>query len=187
MKTTIPFKGFYESIHDGCLTDAFKGYFRDDQGDLSDEISFDLVDWRLAYNGYAKSFTDKVSETFGVKLTFAELSSPKEYNFETDRIFCDIELKEVQRLFNMVKRDDLAALVKERFTDRSGFISFYSSDLDKWSEHLQDWDINQVGTLVQCYLTSHEDFSEDWEFDLMSELNERAFQIIEDSWPNLLT
>jgi hypothetical protein len=43
--------------------------------------------------------------------------------------------------------------VKRYFTSRSGFISFYDSDIRKWSNNvLGDWDYNQLGTLLEAVL-----------------------------------
>ena len=41
--------------------------------------------------------------------------------------------------------------IKERFSSRDGFMSFYSSDLGDWPKELKDWDHNQLSTLLEVY------------------------------------
>ena len=98
--------------------------------------------------------TSESYQADSIGMTFESMDSPREYNFSTDRVYGLIPLKVIRELFRRSKAEGhatLAAVVAERFTSRSGFMSFYPSDLGGWlaeSGRLQDWDHNQLGTLL---------------------------------------
>ena len=154
MLTTIPFSGFYESLHDSALDDATKDIFRDDSGDENAELAYrawDSMQWDNVRNEYAKEYAENFAHEFGIKsLSFESMQSPREYNFSTDRIFCNIDYAE---LCGIVKTFDLkafSAFVRDRFTSRDGFISFYAADLSEWGK-VESWDHNQCGTALEFY------------------------------------
>lgn len=160
MNTTIPFSGFYYSIHDSELDEALKMDFSDDTGChlISEELyqkAFDLVDWRQAHNEYAKAYCEAFSDKFNLDLEFDELVSPKYYNFETDRIFAHISLETVTKLFNAIDKEYLNEVIKSRFTSYDGFCSFYPNDLSEWPSDLSEWDCNHIGTLIQAFVELH--------------------------------
>ena len=89
-------------------------------------------------------------------LTFGEMTSPREYNFTTDRVFGHVRLSTMRDLFNRSAADrheTLSRVIRDRFTSRSGFISFYSNDVRDWvKKPLRDWDHNEYGTLLWAAL-----------------------------------
>lgn len=107
---------------------------------------------RKRYDYETKKFRVEKYEADSLGLQFESMASPREYNFETDRIFCHIPLKTVRALFKASESENhisLRAAIRERFTSRSGFISHYSNDLETWlDKHLQEWDHNEIGTLL---------------------------------------
>ena len=68
---------------------------------------------------------------------FSEIVSPKYYNFSTDRLFADVELKEdwqeVMRAFMKDNADWLKERIKEDWTSYDGFMSFMSNNFDDLS------------------------------------------------------
>lgn len=178
MQTTIPFSGFYYSFHDSTLDHALEMAMTDDQGTVLSrslfDLAFDSIDWRATHVEYAKLYCERFASHYGVSVKFTDLVSPKFYNFETDRIFAEIELAEVQRIFAAVDRKDLERIVRERFTSGDGFISHYSNRLEDWGSDLATWDHNQVGTLLQAYVEAEGDFAQ-FEIDVGEfELADRA-------------
>lgn len=187
MLTTIPFCGFYESHYSSEVdhierneAEYFEEYRQDEDGiakelqidaDTYEQILFDCTDYGAAYldiaKDYADTFNEYLSDEVGFKLgmTFESMSSPREYNFTTDRIFCHIPQSAVEQLFKLSEGDNhirLRLLITERFTSRSGFSSYYSNDLDDWLEKpLEDWDHNEVCALLQVFLTD-----DDWEMNV---------------------
>lgn len=88
-----------------------------------------------------------------IRMTFESMDSPREYNFSTDRIYGEIPLKVMREIFRRSKAEGhatLAGIIARRFTSRSGFMSFYPSDLAEWlakAGPLAEWDHNELGTL----------------------------------------
>lgn len=173
--TTIPFSGFYNSLWSDELdqqeTFFVENYEEDQKADgipapfrLPDEevceILWRVTDYREGYVAIAKRYVEAFSELaserlgFDLGLTFDYLDQPREYNFQTDRIFCFIPPETVQRLFALSEANNhiaLSALILERFTGCSGFIPFYPNDLGSWLDKpLSEWDHNEVGTLLEA-------------------------------------
>jgi hypothetical protein len=151
---TVPFAGFYNSWHDSELDHALDMIASDPSGchpyeEIRDRL-FDHVNWQQVHETYARKYCQAFGEEYGVDLKFESLSSPKYYNFETDRIFARISDEEVRRLFDAVDLKALEKLIRDRFTSCSGFISHYPNTLEDWGD-LDTWDHNQVGTLVEAY------------------------------------
>ena len=144
MLTTIPFSGFYGSLHDSMIDDGIAQILSDDHGDYND-VLMDAVcekcDFRNVHLEYAKGYADSFVEEFNIKgMEFDNLESPREYNFTTDRIFVKIPLSECERIFREVNIDLLVQEVKDTFTSCSGFVSYYSIDLVDWGDGLMEWD-----------------------------------------------
>lgn len=163
----IPFSGFYESTHDEEIDRAINSYFDrkgdGDEGHTPENFyrSFDHHgDIRREYVAlYVKHFAAYFEAETDVKLpcVFEALTSPREYNFETDRIFCDVPLAALENIYLYCDKDVLRAHIEDRCTSRSGFHSFYANTLDAWQRKpFADWDHNELGILIQAaLLTAH--------------------------------
>jgi hypothetical protein len=84
---------------------------------------------------------------------FSEIVSPKYYNFSTDRLFADIELKEdwqeVMRAFMKDNADWLKERIEEDWTSYDGFHSFMCNDLSEWDKYLfEDMDERYISTML---------------------------------------
>lgn len=174
MLTTIPFAGFYNSMHDDELDRALEQAFADDSGchQVSDELhqhAFDAVEWGAVHTAYAVKYVKSFADKFKLKLKFDELKSPREYNFGTDRIFATITQKEVRRMRREVDQAIFKRHVEEDYTSRSGFMSYYEPDVRKWKPW-KEWDHNQVGTLLRAFIETKEGaFDYDAERDLVED------------------
>ena len=181
--TTIPFSGFYNSLHDSQLDNALESIFSNDRCDVYKSLmdkAFDSIDWRNVHTEYSKEYTSAFASEFNLStLVFEDLDSPKYYNYATDRIFCKIELSEVQDIFNRVDKVALNKHIKQRFTSCDGFISHYKNSLEAWPSDLADWDHNQVGTLLEVLAAqeSNGEFESFREVELFDS-NEVAFNLI---------
>ena len=170
--TTIPFSGFYNSIHDSELDRVieYETEYLSENGASNDlcikiaELIYDQTDWQKAHKDYAHIYTGawidalndylKTEHKFTIKAEFESLQSPKFYNFETDRIFCTIEEKYVKALYAFAMkyhRDAFINLCEKRFTSYDGFISSYPADHNEWPRNLAEWDHNQVGILLELW------------------------------------
>ena len=186
MLTTIPFAGFYNSIWSEGLNYAEEMYLENLEQEDGVEIkaSSDAI-WRAADYGamysyvarkYVDYFNDYIKDEFdlALDLKFESMTSPREYNFETDRIFCYISDENLRKLRSFVAEDELRLAIKTRFTSRSGFISSYPNNLDDWDADPTTWDHNEIGTLFVALLGE----SGDWEWSIYERMYEefdRAF------------
>lgn len=155
-ETTIPFAGFYYSIHSDELDHALESIFSDSNGNPINSLvekAYNKIDWDIAHNLYAKAYVEGLAHELSLKtLTFKLISSPKYYNFTTDRVFCEIDDTEVKEIFEKIDIVALEKAIKQNFTSRDGFISHYSNNIHKWPENISEWDHNQIGTLLEAYI-----------------------------------
>lgn len=179
----IPFSGFY-CAHDehieyeymqmfttpdqGCLNDRrFNAMFgeplmREFWDKVNDAVSFPDV-----YQEYAKEYVESFLTEFDLVGEFADMSSPRYYNFETDRLFARItrdSLAQIARavLMDPDNRKAFTEDCKRRFKSRDGFISHYDYDWREWGR-VTEWDYNQLGVLLWTY-TETENRSGSWSF-----------------------
>lgn len=184
----IPFDGFYDSIYSDevdHIAEREADNFADDRqteegvppelrldAQTVASILFDVTDYHAIYakvaEEYTAAFNEVASELLDVplSLTFESMTSPREYNFATDRIFAHIPLATVQALFDKSAADNhatLAACIKERFTSYDGFLSGYDNTLAAWLDKpLIEWDHNELGTLLVALLGD----DSDWRMDV---------------------
>lgn len=153
--SVIPFSGFYNSIHDDELGRALEQMFSDGSGNPYDGLvsrAFNLVQWQKVHAAYAAHYAAAFCAEFEIQGgAFESMTSPREYNFETDRIFITLPESEVSRILAVTPRDILDNVAREMFTSRSGFISYYPPDVDSWGP-VAEWDHNQCFALLSAYV-----------------------------------
>ncbi|OPF90229.1 hypothetical protein I8G32_02598 [Rhodopseudomonas palustris] len=183
ISVNLPFPGFYDSLYSSEIDDIeqreaeyFAEHRQDEDGvppelridqDKVAEILLDVTDYSAAYltlaKTYSAAFDHVVSAELDLKLSLVweEMTSPRAYNFETDRIFCSMPLsvaEELLRRSEAAGHEILAEVIRKRFTSRSGFSSFYSNDINDWLEKpLEIWDHNEVGTLLAAMMDDPND------------------------------
>lgn len=176
----IPFAGFYETRWNDGL-DSVEEYTVEaleeehKTGNIADLI-WQCANYYKSYQHVAEEFVgyfnDYIKEEYelDLDLKFESMTSPREYNFDTDRIFCFITPENVQKLFDATSTPALRQAIAERFTSRSGFISSYPNRLEDWDADPTTWDHNQLGTLLVALLADAEDY--EWEiWERMSDRN----------------
>ena len=180
IKTTINFGGFYNSIHDDNIEWACESYFSDDNGNCNWDIILDNVDFKklrgVYIDLYCDLFSDWLKENYKVDIKFKNisLSSPREYNFETDKILCDIDIMENESLIKTMKaKPAFLDWVKDRTQSKSGFISFYDFD-DVMNDKNDIFSVYALEYLASEY--EHSDFISDYDrasgYDVLySEMN----------------
>lgn len=152
--TTVPFSGFYNTIHDEAIDYAKSFLCANANGDPYaniEEILSSHIDFSLLFNEYAKHYVACVKEHLGLTtLVFDGVSSPEYYNFETDRIFATISRSDLAAMLKAVRGKHLNRIIEERFTSGHGFISYYPNHISDWPA-IKDWDHNHVGTVLMAY------------------------------------
>ena len=169
LESTIPFDGFYNSYISSDIEHQIGQQIEWDTDiyDLNEDEQQILWDNYLSinrssfYNEIAEHYTDlyidalnERLEGFTLKAKFNLLTCPREYNFETDRIFIDIERDHAIDFIKYIIKNhkkELENKIKERFTSRSGFWSHYKNGLDLWTKDYSEWDHNQIGTCFELF------------------------------------
>lgn len=155
----IPFTGFYDSLHSSLIDDAETQLFSDDSGTVNAtlwERFYRVCGYQHARTEYAKAYAEAFTEKIELPLAFESLQSPKEYNFTTDRIFCNIDDATVTKLYTETNTPTLRTVAAQNHTSRDGFSSFYSPDIDTWGD-VGTWDHNQLTTLLEAWMQDHYD------------------------------
>ena len=183
LESTIPFCGFYESFISDDIDYQIGQQIEWDSDiyDLNESEQQILWDSYLSvnrsyfYNQIAEDYTNFYIDNLNAKLNYAYpdhgftlnakfnlLTSPKEYNFETDRIFIDIEKNHgIDFIKYIIKhyKKELEEKIKQRFTSRSGFWSHYKNGLNLWTQDYSKWDHNQIGTCFELFNLEEEDIN----------------------------
>lgn len=125
---------FYEQLTEDDLDFNFKDY------------SKDIVD---AFVDVWKSHAPEIVLSIGEY----HMWSPRMYNFDTDHIYADIELrddwKDVMRGFMTENTDWLRDRIKKDWTSYDGFMSFMSNVLEEWDSHLfEEEDERYIATML---------------------------------------
>lgn len=141
----LPFAGFYESVHGEQIDYGIESNFQDDQGIVPEEIAEVIWDTDTNYKAceldYAKAYVDVYAAAYNLTLEFRELSSPRFYNFSTDRIFALALTSEIEAIRKACeKHEHWPAYIKERCTSYDGFSSNYSANStdSDWTDPLLD-------------------------------------------------
>jgi len=182
LESTIPFDGFYNSYISSDIEHQIEQQIEWDTDifDLNESEQQILWDNYLSvnrlsfYNEIAEDYTNFYIEIlnrrlkgFTLKAKFNLITSPREYNFETDRIFIEIEENHAIDFIKFIIKNykkELEEKIKDRFTSRSGFNSFYKNSLDLWTQDYSEWDHNQIGTCFELF-----DFDELHFYESLSE------------------
>jgi hypothetical protein len=181
MIINIPFAGFYESWYSGELDHVQERFVEYEveknpglNPDIPNEALWHCADYGKAYDHIARAYVDQFNQhlideyELDLDLKFESLQSPREYNFQTDRIFCEISEENVRKLREAVSDPALRQAIRERFTSRSGFISSYPNHLEDWPP-LEQWDHNELGTLLVALL----DDDEGWDWKIWERMQDR--------------
>lgn len=204
--TTVPFAGFYESKWTGEIDSVeereAEGMAENEEQDqpvelrlTAEEIGgefYNFVDYNVVHDKVAKAYVEALDNylrentELDISLDFESMTSPREYNFETDRVFCYIRLSHVKAMLKAVDKDIFAKFIKDRFTSRSGFISFYPNDIAEWlAKPIKTWDHNEIGTLLECAI--NQQCGEDWEWSVYYGMveGEDIFNAVQEgmNWP----
>lgn len=180
METCIPFSGFYESLWsseiDSCQELIAESYAeeRDVEQEAVDDLLYRYADYSAMHQDIAKAYAEAFGDMLGVSLTMTVMTSPKEYNFMTDRIFADISVADMAKLYRQVGKNAVREQAKKLFTSREGFISYYDPDIDTWGS-VREWDYNQRLAIMQAAVERLAD--DDWDLSLYYDLQESIYTI----------
>jgi hypothetical protein len=171
--TTVPFSGFYESVHMGLIDSEIESEMEHDdltESDINPNYRQMMVEYSKEYTAWwFHELKNHIKMVNCIQYTWVELNSPKEYNFTTDRIFVDISVSSLAVIHDYVVNclwDEFADYVRYALMPRSGFIPFYTNKAVNWGD-LPAWDHNQIG-LMLSFLDTHFEIGQDSEFHAMA-------------------
>lgn len=133
IETWLPvFPGFY-----GTIFEPDHEMFLEDNEVNYDQIEFNNSEYEKDVATSCCDFLENELE-FVTAIKLQAVSSPREYNFGNDSINVEIELTKdnLQALSAYLRenREKLAEYLKERYTSRPGFSSFYPNHVEGWAE-----------------------------------------------------
>ncbi len=210
LESTIPFDGFYESFISADI-DHQIGQQIECDCDLYDlNVNEEKILWdsylsvnrSYFYNQIAKDYTNFYIDDLNAKLNYAYpdhgftlnakfsfLTSPKEYNFATDRIFIDIEKNHaIDFIKYIIKhyKKELEEKIKQRFTSRSGYWSHYKNTLNSWTQDYSEWDCNMIGTCFELFDLEEEDINYSLREYLTEAISENLYNTLDKEGVDLL-
>lgn len=191
---SLCFAGGYNSVYEQAWNDnleSFIDYYNDEYDLKISEDDIKEKDYQRYLEDCAIQWLDICTDE---KITFDEVKviSPKEYNFETDKVEFDMPLTELNLMRVQVKLDSnllerFNKFCDERFKAHSGYIPFYNApSLDK---NCYLWNKWQLGALFDAYFyDAFEEYQEDCQGydDAMDVLNNNDYWICTNKeWENL--
>ena len=145
---------------------VFNGFYNTDFEPSEDHIieePYNFDDYDFEYDTYridmAKACCNAIErelKDLGISVEYQSIYSPKEYNFKTDSINVKYRLsKNSAKLLNKYLKDNIEAFtsyIHEHCTSRSGFISFFSNDVNDWfNEYTHNKLETSFGTMLDFY------------------------------------
>lgn len=199
METFIPFAGFYNSMWTDAIDrsdemeaenhTSSEGQFPNVEPEAFAEAFNACADYTTTFANiakeYAQHFDAMMSQecAWPLRLEMVELDSPREYNFTTDRILCNVPRATIRRMRKECGMPQLRQAAADRHTSRSGFISFYSPDVSTWGS-VDKWDANQCETLLIAFMETLL-VDEDWESDILESMDGNGYLETVVDWDKL--
>lgn len=174
----IPFSGFYHSIHDHYI-DLWLDYMTSNdeaehlgisQDELEDRLyMMDYSSIRKAIclhyiKAYNAVFYDE--HDIDLELSFHEITSPQFYNFETDRLYCNIDQSKFNEVLTLLDDNKIQSVLSEKYKTCSGFIVF-----DSTLQAIQDREYTKFSSDILEMLLSENTVIDNWQYtDLIHEV-----------------
>jgi hypothetical protein len=156
IKFYIPFEGFYNSIYEDMINSIIESEIQ--EGYLT-EKQVNKIEYRPIFEAMSESiFNDIIEvfidETFGSigdefcsnKIIYEGLSSPKYYNYSTDKLIAAISYNNYSLIYGKyIINNNFINYVNEYSKSRDGFASFYeginqvSNEPEIFLEYLFQW------------------------------------------------
>lgn len=160
----LTFGGFYGGLWDQGENEYNAAQLEEDLDviQLKDEWGFGVEYRDKVAELYAQKYVDMCNKILDVdfKVIRQCISSPKEYNFETDKIFITVEVGDYEALVDkLIKlandpkyRAELGNIIHDEHTSCSGFWSLMSNDIEEWFAFMYDPDYDYYTSFFMAYL-----------------------------------
>ena len=163
------FNGFYSTVFEPDEESTIESPYK------YDDYEFDYSEYNQRVSkACVNQIERKLAELgFNIQIVFEALISPREYNFANDSINVLYKLKpsDVKGINDYLKANvnEFDAYITERYTSRSGFMSWYSNDFQDWfKEYLTNKDkLAHVFGAVLEFIFANENYTA---FDLYEDI-----------------
>lgn len=155
------FPGFYESILDSYIDSEIENEIESTGQD------WETVDKRCNYSAARlamwQAWVKRFETESKLEMEPESMSSPREYNFTTDRVFVLLPEASLKKLKPLRSSDEFRHILKEWFTPRPGFIPHYDNypEAPEWQRPVEQWDHNELSALIAAYVTKIDSFDVD--------------------------
>lgn len=167
------FPGFYESL----LYNSDMEYCANQEREEG-EPEREIKDWTGFTHAVCKGITDILRpilerEPFCADVEYEGMTSPKYYNFATDRLHIkmqlDLDALKEWVLSDDARREGFNGYLREKYTSYDGFISFVENDIDGYFEKSYD---EYPDVLVDYYVLCDSNLLDDYDV-VSSKRNQR--------------
>jgi hypothetical protein len=196
-KTWLPlFNGYYDSIW---------GTDRDEENEIEcineqrkekglDPITWDDCKFNYGdhFNNLSKAISREISEwlikeKYVNKYKFEKLSSPKQYNYNTDAIYIEYSLTKENKK-NITKyllnhRLKFEKYLKDRYTSYDGFFSSYSNNVNDWLDNDYFTHEHKLGAVLDFIIRNEDDLRE---IDIYEHLSGNGYNIHVSNYTELI-
>ena len=129
----LPFSGFYGSFHEHYIDNTIE-YLSDDYNEdsLSAE-QVETIEYKPIFEAVCKHYIQAYNNVFydeydlHLDLAFHSMTSPKFYNFETDRLYAEINQDTFNQIIALLSDDAIQSKLKNKYKSRDGFYVFEST------------------------------------------------------------
>ena len=158
------FCGLYESVLYNSDTDYYLAEALADEDTPSKvEVDYDFNEFtKVAGEACVDSLNDELySHDVIANMDYAGMSSPRYYNYDTDRVLIDIDYNFIKlvKYCKHTNRDKFNQYLKDNYTSYSGYISFVENSAGKF--FLKDWFNSHknmaIQVMIEFYLTNEID------------------------------
>ena len=182
VKSFLPcFNGFYSTLFEPNYEQAFESAEENEGRELTEaEIEFDYSDYM---NRVAERCCHEIqhylnADGLAINIEFEGVHSPREYNFTNDSINCEYTLTDecFDKLIDYCKTnlEAFTTYLKEKYSSRSGFISFFQTDVDTWFNEYLTQDSSDFehcfGSVLEFYLENEGFTDEDLYYAVVDEM-----------------
>lgn len=163
------FPGFYETIIGNPILE-------EDDLEMPEGFYFEISNWdqyakEIGKEWVAAMYEQLLEDDLVYDLDFIEISSPKYYNFETDKLVISVCYR--KELISYCKdSEEFGEYLKENFSDRDGFISFIPNNKKEFFHRMENGDDRTIDVMIEFWLLKNLDFEQ-----VLESVLERQYEI----------
>ena len=178
-KTFLPiFPGFYNTLFEPDENIEIDCINEDRQSKGLKELNFDyfIFDYDEYYNEIGYKCTEVIENTLkdilknDISIKFEKIISPKYYNYSNDSINVEISLNKDDIFSYLLNNyDDFKEYIKEKYSSRSGFISWFSNDANDWiKDFADDFEMDhKIGSILEFII-----LNDDYDYNLYDKIDD---------------